>query len=280
MAAVLREEPDWALLSANTPPRIRELLLRCLKKNAKQRLQSIGDARIAIDETISGAGPFLPGIAPPASPPPVALWRRSLPWTLLTLCSLIAAILALAYLHRREPPLPSMRLTIAAPPDAQLGTAMALSPDGSRLVFVATVNGKQSLWIRLLDSLQAQPIPGTEGGDFPFWSPDSKSVGFFTNNKLKRWDSASGAVTNLCNVGNARGGAWAHDGTIVFAADVNKPLMKIAASGGTPVPATAFDTSRQDRSHRWPCFPAGWAAIYFSRRRQFPSAGCDRGRLA
>ena len=252
LAAVLKEEPDWSLLPPATPPRICELLRRCLKKDPKQRLQSIGDARITIEEALSGVPQdALPIAVDPVRPP---LWRRALPWLVAAACLVAASVGTVAYLDRREEMLPSLRLTIDPPHDAQFGTGFALSPDGTRLVFAATSNGKQMLWMRPLASLQAQPIPGTEQGDFPFWSPDGKSVGFFASGKLKRLDLGTGSVQNLCPIGDPRGGAWSLDGTIVFSSEVNTPLMKIPATGGTPVPATAFDPSRQERSDRWPFF--------------------------
>ena len=252
LAAVIKEELDWSLVPAATPLRIRELLRRCLKKEPRQRLQSIGDARITIEETISSSAQETASTA--AEQIPTSLRRRALPWTLFAISAFMASILAIAYFRSPEAAPQSMHLTIDPPHEAQFGIALALSPDGTRLVFDAISNGNQSLWIRPLDSLQAQPIPGTEAGDFPFWSPDGKSIGFFANGKLKRLDLGSGSIQNLCGVEDARGGTWSSDGTIVFAPSVNKPLMKIPAAGGTPVPATIFDSSVQKQSDRWPSF--------------------------
>ncbi len=251
LAAVIRGEPDWSLVSEATPSRIRELLRRCLRKDPKQRLQSIGDARIALEESLSGAQQDFPRIA---AEPIQPAWRRVLPWAIAAVCLVIASILTVVRLHRDEVTTPSLRLTIDPPRDAQFGTALALSPDGTRLVFVATSNAKQMLWLRPLDSVQAQPIPGTEDGDFPFWSPDSKSIGFFASGRLKRLDLGAGSIQNLCPIGEPRGGTWSSDGTIVFAPEINGGLMRMPATGGTPVPATVLDPVRQERSDRWPYF--------------------------
>ena len=254
LAAVIKEEPYWSSIPEAAPPRICELLRRCLKKDPRQRLQSIGDARITIEEALSGASPDSSSWTPAPAPIPSPLWRRVLPWALAAALVVIASFLAVAYFHRSAATPQSLRLTIAPPRDAQLGSAFALSPDGTRLVFVATSSGKQMLWMRPLDSLQAQPVPGTEQGDFPFWSPDGKSIGFFASGKLKRLDLDNGSIQNLCGMGTSRGGAWSADGTIVFTPEVNSVLMKIPATGGTPVPATVFDPARQERSDRWPFF--------------------------
>ena len=221
LAAVVRGEPDWSLLPVGTPASMRRLLERCLKKDPKQRLQAIGEARSAMGDDPPEGGEF--------------------------------------------------------------GTSLALAPDGPRLVFVATANGKQMLWLRPLDSLQAQPISGTEDADFPFWSPDGKSVGFFANGKLKRIDFNTGSVQVLCDVsaGNAaRGGSWGSGGTILFAPDVTAPLMKITATGGTPSPATAFDASRQDKSHRWPLvLPDGRHFLFVEERGNGSPPAIEAGSL-
>ncbi len=257
LAAVIKEEPDWSLLPVDTPPAIRYLLRRCLKKDAKQRLRDIGDARITIDEALSGAvQEFAQFRSVPATPVRVSIWRRALPWVLLVVCSALAFALGAAYFGRGAKASRTLRLTVNPPGNGEFGTSLALSPDGTRLVFVATANGKQMLWLRSFDSLEAQPISGTENGNFPFWSPDGKSIGFFANDKLKRVDLGTGSVQSLCGVSgeNSRGGSWGSDGTILFAPDITTPLMKIAAVGGTPSPATVLDTARQDKSHRWPFF--------------------------
>lgn len=251
LAAVIKEDPDWSRLPADTPLPVRELLERCLKKDPRQRLQSIGDARIALEEILSGKEPSMPPRDERIRTP---RWQYALPWTLFAICVLMASILAVAHFEQREPTLAPLRLTIDPPLGAQFDGALALSPDGTRLVFRATSNGKQMLWVRPLNSLQAQPIPGTEDGDFPFWSPDGKSIGFFAGGKLKRLDFANASIQTLSGVLEPRGGAWSPDGTIVFAPAVNSPLMKIPISGGTLVPATEFGPGRQVRSDRWPYF--------------------------
>jgi eukaryotic-like serine/threonine-protein kinase len=270
LAEVLKAEPDWALLPAGTPQTIRSLLRRCLKKDPRQRLQSIGDARIALEEVLSGTPADASASLPPAGQRiSASRWRRALPWTLLAACAALSLALGAVYFGRKAEAPRVLRFTIAPPENGDFGSALALSPDGTRLVFVATVNGKQTLWLRPLASLQAEPISGTEDGNFPFWSPDGGSIGFFASGKLKRVDLSSGSVEALCDVsaGGARGGSWGSRGTILFAPDITKPLMKIASAGGTPSRATDLDASRQDRSHRWPVFlPDGRHFLFLEER--------------
>jgi len=284
LAAVVRGEPDWSLLPVGTPESMRRLLQRCLKKDPKQRLQAIGDARIAMEDALSGAAPESGQFPTPAAVTVRASrWRRALPWVLVAAFAALAIALGAAYFGHQAEALRVLRFAVDPPESGEFGTSLALSPDGTRLVFVATANGKQMLWLRPLDSLQAQPISGTEDADFPFWSPDGKSVGFFANGKLKRIDFNTGSVQVLCDVsaGNAaRGGSWGSGGTILFAPDVTMPLMKITATGGTPSPATAFDASRQDKSHRWPLFlPDGRHFLFVEERSNGSLPAIEAGSL-
>src|SRR5947199_2223252 len=135
------------------------------------------------------------------------------------------------YFNRATPP--EIRLEVTTPSTTD-PISFAISPDGRRLVFSATNEGKSQLWVRPLDSVTAQPLAGTDGATYPFWSPDSASVGFFADGKLKRIDIAGGAPQVLTNVTAGRGGAWNPEGTIVFSANLG-PLLKVPASGGERV---------------------------------------------
>ncbi len=139
--------------------------------------------------------------------------------------------------------------------------SFAISPDGRRLVFSAS-EGKSQLWVRPLDSLAPQPLAGTDGASYPFWSPDSASVGFFADGKLKRIDIVGGAPQVLANAVAGRGGSWNREGTIVFAPSTTGPLLKVLATGGAAVAATRLETGQP--SHRFPQFlPDGRHLIYF-----------------
>jgi len=256
LAAVVTAEPDWSRLPAATPPHIRALLQRTLKKDPRQRLQAIGDARILLQEPAAAALPS----APSRAPNPLA---RLAPWALVLA---LAALLAAAWLRRPVPASPpGLQFTLAPPADVLPGLSFALSPDGTQLVFEARSHGKQSLWLRRLDALSFAPIAGTEGGQFPFWSPDSHSIAFFAQGALRRVDLRTGNLQSLCPVatGGARGGSCAPDGTILFTPDVTQPIMRIPAAGGTPTRATSFSLVKDEGSDRWPFFlPDGRHFVY------------------
>jgi len=133
--------------------------------------------------------------------------------------------------HLRETPPPETRTEISAQTEIYLAAAIALSPDGSQLVFVETSNGVSRLWLRALAATTAQPLPGTEGAGAPFWSPDSRSIGFFTANALKRLDLGGGAPLTLAPISFGLGGSWNADGVILFS-DAGKGLARVASSGG------------------------------------------------
>jgi len=150
--------------------------------------------------------------------------------------------------------------------------ALALSPDGRRLAFVASSAGKDLIWLRSLDSLSAQPLSGTDGVFAPsgiFWSPDSHSIGFFAVGKLKRIEISGGPPQTVCDAPDARGGTWSREGVILFnPAGSNQSLYRVSAAGGDPTQVTTLDKSQYETSHRWPYFlPDGRHFLYFARAR-------------
>jgi eukaryotic-like serine/threonine-protein kinase len=169
---------------------------------------------------------------------------------------------------------------VTAPPGAELVQGSAISPDGGQIVFVARSGGTEKLWLRRLSSPTPRELPGTEGAAFPFWSPDSGSVGFFADGKLKRIDVGSGVTSSICNVGRGRGGTWNADGTIVFNSVNDGPLFRVAASGGEPSRLTTLDAGRHENSHRWPYFlPGGRRFLYFVRTDGDAAGGIYVGSL-
>jgi eukaryotic-like serine/threonine-protein kinase len=266
LAAVVRAEPESSHLPTSTPERVRELLRRCLKKDAKQRLQAIGDARIALDEAQDAGEPSGRTQVPSSQP-----WRRVLPWAAAIVLFFVAAIST--YMARSPNSVQTIVSEISAPQNAtflfrgNFGGPPVLSPDGRRLAFVASGSDKQQrLWVRLLNTSTAQPLEGTEGASFPFWSPDSRSLGFFASGNLNRIDVAGGPAIAIAEASQGRGGAWGPDGSILYTPGFSNPLYRVAASGGTPQPVTNLGTARLETTHRWPQFlPDGKHFLFFAR---------------
>src|SRR5207244_5362973 len=155
--------------------------------------------------------------------------RRSKVWVGIAVVLLLTTIaslggLSVLYFTRATPP--EIRLEVTTPSTSD-PLSFAISPDGRRLVFSASNEGKSQLWVRPLDSLAPQPLAGTDGASYPFWSPDSASVGFFANGKLKRIDIVGGAPQVLADAVAGRGGSWNREGTIVFAPSTIGPLLKV-----------------------------------------------------
>ena len=226
---------------------------RCLQKDLRRRLRDIGDARIELEEA---------GTEPDASAAHVTGRGARLAWTLAAAAGFAAAALAIRMLATAPPAQPEMRVQIVTP---STSNDFALSPDGRQIVFVAATNGPPRLWLRRLDKGDGQPIAGTDGAVYPFWSPDSRAIGFFASNKLYRLDINGGLPQVLANVADGRGGAWNADGTIVFARIGFGPLWRISASGGEPTVVTALDPPHQT-SHLFPQFlPDGHHFLFYAR---------------
>jgi len=280
LAAVIRAEPDWSLLPAQTPIRVRVLLQRCLQKDAKQRLRDIGDARISLDEVISGApDPAFAGTPQAAAP----LWRRALPWTIAGL--LFVALTPIAFIHFREKPrapAEPVRFEISQSTRGA-GTLFALSPDGRQLAFAAAgPDGVLSLWVRPLDSLEARRLDNSGSPQLTslFWSPDSRFIVFGDGGKLKKIDASGGAPETLCEInGIVLGGAWNRDGVIIFGT-VNAGLMRVSANGGPASPLTTLDSSRGEILHDFPVFlPDGRHFIYHRNSSKPGNSGAFVGSL-
>ena len=288
IAAVLSRDPDWEALPLQTPPRIRDLLRRCLQRDPQRRLRHIGDARLEIeDELADPAGSAAATVAAVARPEP--RWRRALPWGLALALGAVAAVALYQGRGRSAAMAPPLtRFTLAVPPTAPLDlgerTALAFSPDGTRLVYVANDQlgrspaGAPQLHVRVMGELEARPIAGTEGAAGPFFSPDGQWVGFFADRTLKKVSIAGGAPLTVCEVAPVtRGASWAPDDTIVLAPTQANELQSVPAAGGTPRPLTTLDAGAGEQAHLWPEVLPGGKAVLFTIKT---AAAFDEARIA
>jgi len=284
IGAILKDEPAAiSSIQPMAPPALDRVTRVCLAKDPEDRWQSAHDIAAELKWIAEGSAA---GIAAPAA---IAVRRRSrerVAWSGFALATLAAMALGVGYLRRAPAPPRVTRFEIVpsdtAPfqaPSNEFATMMAVSPDGRTLVFEADDSkGKRSLWIRALDSLEARPLPGTENAWYPFWSPDSRSIGFFAGKKLKRVDASGGPVQDVCDAADGRGGTWSRDGVILLAPAPAGPIHRVAASGGVPAPAISLDAAHGEDSQRWPTFlPDGKHFFYFSYLGANPEARNQNG---
>jgi serine/threonine-protein kinase len=266
LAAVLEREPDSRLLPPTTPAKILDLLRKCLQKDTVRRLHDIADARIEIEEAL--AAPAEAELTAPAKGIR-ARWQGALLWGVAFL--LLAAVTSIAIWNRKSSsPIISgtvSRVAIALPPGQPLagletGISVALSPDGTHLVYAARQGSIQQLYLRPLEGLEAKPIPGTEGATEPFFSPDGQWLGFFAGGKLKKVLVSGGQALSLCDAADPRGASWGSQGNIIFAPTRDSVLQEVSDAGGTPQPLTQM--AEEEDSHRWPEFLPGGEAVIFA----------------
>jgi serine/threonine protein kinase/Tol biopolymer transport system component len=274
LASVIRAEPDWTRLPASVPPRVRELLRRCLQKDPKQRLRDIGDARITIEEALSGTPQEVEVLQAGTVQ---RVWRRLLPWAAGILLAALASA-GVWELRPRGPVRQIVHFSFAPPAGDSLvflpsgHTSLAISPDGTNVAFRVWHGGTSQLYLRRMDQSEATLLKGTEDGGAPFFSPDGQWVGFFADGKLKKISVLGGAPVTLCDAPNARGGAWTPDDTIIFAPSTVSGLMRVSATGGTPQPFTLLDSSKNETTHRWPQVLPGAKAVVYASGIEFNSA--------
>jgi len=262
IARILEREPDWSVLPKTTPSRIRLLIRRCLKKDPEARIHDIADARLELEETVSEP-------LEEVHPTP----RKSAPAWIVAGVTAGLAIFALwapwrtGSREQRQVMRSSLNLPAAQNP-GQLDDApvLAVSPDGSRLVYTSSEGGRRQLYSRDLGRDETTPIPGTERGSSPFFSPDGKWIGFVAGGKLKKVQlglDGAGATVICCDAQDVptRGADWGPDGKIVFS--IRTALMRVQASGGAPEALTSVNPDEGERFHYWPdVLPSGRAVIF------------------
>jgi Tol biopolymer transport system component len=269
-AIMSSEPPVISGVQPMTPPALDRVVKTCLAKDPEDRWQSAGDVGKELKWIAEGSAG---GIGAPVAVVSARLRRERLGWLAAAAASAAALILAVLLL-RAHPAAPRTVRSSMLPPEKSLfyyeDGPMALSPDGTKLAFIATnPEGKNMLWIRPLNGMSAQPLAGTERAAYPFWSPDGRFIGFFATGKLKKIDASGGPPQTLCDAQLARGGSWSSRGVILFSPSPREPLSRVSAAGGTATPVTVLDNSRREFSHRFPHFlPDGRHYIFLAQAIQ------------
>ncbi len=263
ISSIMKEDP--APISATapaTPPALERVVKRCLSKDPEDRWQNAADLKSELKWI--GEGGSQSGIPAPVAAAPARRRGAWAPWAAAVLFA------ALAFLGgrslRRTPESAVTRSSIDLPGQMELErwSSIALSPDGTTLAFAATgSDGKREIYVRRMDGFAVQAIAGTEGGVMPFWSPDSKSIGFFADRKLRRVPAAGGPALTICEAQDGRGGTWNENDLIVFSPAPFTGLSKVSASGGSPETLTRVEVA--GGTHRMPWFlPGGKRLLYFA----------------
>ena len=264
LASVVKNDPDWNSLPPATPRPVKVLLQRCLQKDPAKRLRDIADARFEILEAMTG-----PDVRSPAATDTRrhTRWAVAVPWMVTAILMLVFAVTS----FRRVPiNQPATRLAVLPPENGSFSptSAPAISPDGLKLAFAAVDSaGKTMLWVRPLDALAAQSLPGTEDAAQPFWSPNSRFVAFFSRGKLKKIDVLGGTPQPICDAlaTTTFGGSWGSNGVILVARSSIGTIESVSDGGGQPRPVTALDRTRQERGHMLPHFlPDGRHFLYLA----------------
>ena len=269
IAAILAADPPpLTSLQPMSPLELQRVVRGCLAKDPEERFQTVHDVKLQL-KGIAESGTQT-GISKPVRS--VRKGRERILW--LASGILLGALAAFSLIPFLRPKQAVRGLHAYIPvPDKNefvfVGDRTApleISPDGTRLVFGTTdMEGKQSLWVRALDASTSQVLPGTAGATYPFWSGDSRFIGFFAEGKLKKIEASGGPAQIICDAPDGRGGSWNREGTIIFSPTYNGPLYKVTAAGGTPVQVTELDPQNEN-THRWPQFLSdGRHFLYFAR---------------
>jgi Tol biopolymer transport system component len=260
MSAILKEEPpSISKIQPRSPASLDRLVGTCLAKDPERRWQSAADVARELDWIARGgqaqAGPAAPG-------------RRGarLAWAAAAVAAAVA-VAALVWPRRAAPAAELTRLTILPPPGLIFFGQLALSPDARRvLALLQDDAGRVSVGVRSLDSLEVRRLPGAEDARGAFWSPDGREIAFFSEGKLKRMSADGGPAREVCDSGAAFSGAWGAGGTILFTKEFGQALVAVAATGGSPQPATTLDSSYGENWHGHPAFlPDGRHFVFVAR---------------
>ncbi len=266
LANILQSSPEWEKLPESIPANIKVLIRRCMEKDQQKRLYSMVDVVIEISETIQ-----LPQLVPPvtstAGVAKTQVGKRMLVGIVSACLAIVIFSISLITLISKSQPTPISQPIYSdkfeIPPDVRLaifpGNGIAISPDGKNIAYIAENDENQRLFVRPVDKLESTPLFGTEDATYPFFSPDSKSIGFFTNEaKLKRIDFDGSNLMTITDIEKqsssffSRGATWGKNDTIIFSTTCDSRLIQVPATTGTPIPITTLNKSEGISSHRWP----------------------------
>jgi Tol biopolymer transport system component/predicted Ser/Thr protein kinase len=269
-AIMQNDPPPISSTQPMAPPALDRVVKTCLAKDPEDRWQSAGDVGKEIRWISEGLQTGVPIVAAPRR------LRELLAWGAAGLLLVLGLFLGNEVRRLRSGERARAIHSFLDPPEKTSfrltgddSAPIALSPDGERAVFGA--GGR--LWLQSLGAGTVAPLPATEGGRFPFWSPDSRSIGFFSDGKLKVLEASGGPVQTICDAPNPRGGTWGKRGVIVFSPDVGTGLSRVAASGGAPAPLTLLEDRKRHTTHRWPYFlPDGKHVLYLAANHANPQS--------
>ena len=270
LAAVVRAEPNWALLPPGLPSTLVVYLKRCLHKDPKQRIPDMAAMRLALEGAFDTAAPPTTMATASARSP------RSMVWVLAATTVMSLGVAGYALWNRPAAvQQTSAHLTISLPPGSEITSSPAITNDGRTVAYVAREGTEDSqLYLRDLNSFEARAVPGSKGARQPFFSPDGKWVGFFAQGQLQKAEVAGGAPVRLVEAAYPFGATWTEDNTIIYAASLGSGLLQIPAGGGAPKSISKPDGAANGYAHVW---PQALPAARSGRRVLFTIWGQNRG---
>ena len=263
IGAILRDDPpSVSEIAPMMPPALNRIIKTCLAKDADDRFQTAHDVMLQLQWIAEGGSQA-------GLPAPVAARRKSrekLAWGVAAAAILAAAALGAGFVLRAPKVGRLVRFEVATPEGIIAVDAPRISPDGRFLAFNATDSaGKSRIWVRPLNALAAQPLPGTEGTTRPFWSPDSRFLGFFAEGRLKKIEISGGPAQKICDAPTGADGSWSPEGVILYDGRANDPIHRVSAAGGVPIVAVKPEAARKETSVAWPEFlPDGRHFLYMA----------------
>jgi eukaryotic-like serine/threonine-protein kinase len=275
-SSILEADPEpISAVKPLTPPAFEHVITTCLKKDPEERFQTAHDVKLELQWIAADRSTLAATTLSPVPPPK----RERIAWAAAVAAAIVLGAAAGAFFYHPVQTSPSIRAAINPPANATLALTgdfagpPVLSPDGSSIAFLAIgADGNAAVWVRPMNAGEARMLASTGGATFPFWSADSRTIGFFAGGKLKTIDLNGGSAFVVCDAPFGRGGTWGPDGTILFTPEAVGPILRVSSSGGTPVPVTKVDPAQTTSSHRWPFFlPDGKHFLYLMEDSRSPA---------